>query len=499
MLHPMYHRGPDKGQIITATARALARGADVEAAESRSEGDAAAFRARFGVLEGLSLAMAALERARAEALGAGLYPGARTNIAEDLGADTLHDAAFCALTGLPGRGEVYALARRHLGGVDPAAREAYAAACKDLLAALGIDEAPAPAPAPEDGQDEGAVDRPDGATGHGTGQDAKARPAGSASGPHGAAPPGLHASGYRVYTRTYDRVVRPGDLAGASELGALRAQLDAAVAPHRAAIARLAAKLTRLLAARRCTHWDFDQEAGNLDAGRLARLIARAESAPRVFRQERAEPGRGTAVALLLDNSGSMRGRPIALSAVTAELMARALERAGVAVEILGFTTAAWKGGRARADWLTEGSPDAPGRLNEVLHIVYKAAPTPWRRARAGLALMLKEGLLKENIDGEALAWAHARLLARPEGRRVLVVVSDGAPVDDATMAANGAGYLEADLHAVVDAIGRRGAVQLAAIGIGHDVGRHYPRAVTIKDADALAPALAAALEDLLA
>jgi cobaltochelatase CobT len=493
-----------------AAARALSRvaGFDPGAPEGRADADAAALWARFHdpALAGPRdpPALRVLERARVAALGARAYAGVADNLTGALpGADPLYAAAFRVLAGdgRPAGGLTGAVAR-HLGPMDLADQRAYAAAARALLAELGLLE-PAPEgqeeqePEPDEGpQDDAAPPDAQEAGQAGQTQDtAQAAPAGPGAVGAGAA---LHAPGYRVYTRAYDRVVRPGDLAGHAELTTLRARLDEAVAPHRAAIARLAARLARALTARPRTHWHFDQAEGDLDASRLARLVARPTSEPMVFKREAPAPARDAAVTLLLDNSGSMRGRPIALAAVTAELMARALERAGVAVEVLGFTTAAWKGGRARADWLAAGAPGGPGRLGELLHIVYKAAGQPWRRARAGMGLMLREGLLKENIDGEALAWAHGRLVARPETRRVLIVISDGAPVDDATMAANGAGYLSADLTAVVGAIGRRGAVELAAIGIGHDVGRHYPRAVTIRDADALAPALADALEGLL-
>jgi cobaltochelatase CobT len=231
--------------------------------------------------------------------------------------------------------------------------------------------------------------------------------------------------------------------------------------------------------------WDFDQEEGLLDAARLARIVidpTRSLS----YKIERDTQFRDTVVTLLIDNSGSMRGRPISIAAISADIMARTLERCGVKTEILGFTTRAWKGGQAREDWLAAGRPPMPGRLNDLRHIVYKKADDPWRRARKNLGLMMREGLLKENIDGEALLWAHARLIARPEERRILMVISDGAPVDDSTLSVNSGTYLERHLRQVIEWIENRSPVQLVAIGIGHDVTRYYRRAVTIMDAEQL-------------
>ena len=254
-------------------------------------------------------------------------------------------------------------------------------------------------------------------------------------------------------------------------------------------VTRLANRLQRRLMAQQARSWDFDQEEGLLDAARLARVVVNPSHALS-FKIERDTEFRDTVVSLLIDNSGSMRGRPIAIAAICADILARTLERCGVATEILGFTTRGWKGGQSRESWLAAGRPANPGRLNDLRHIVYKRADEPYRHARRNLGLMMREGLLKENIDGEALLWAHNRLIARPEERRILMVISDGAPVDDSTASANGGSYLERHLRQVIEWIERRSSVELIAIGIGHDVTRYYERAVTIMDADQLAGAM---------
>jgi cobaltochelatase CobT len=237
-------------------------------------------------------------------------------------------------------------------------------------------------------------------------------------------------------------------------------------------------------------------EEGMLDAGRLARVIANPTT-PLSFKVENDTEFRDTIVTLLIDNSGSMRGRPISIAAICADVMARTLERCQVKCEILGFTTRAWKGGKSREQWLNEGRPAEPGRLNDLRHIIYKNADAPWRRARPNLGLMMKEGLLKENIDGEALEWAHRRMVNRPEQRRILLVISDGAPVDDSTLSVNSASYLEKHLRDVIAMVEKRRQVELIAIGIGHDVTRYYDRAVTITDAEQLAGAITEQLADL--
>src|SRR6185295_147828 len=268
------------------------------------------------------------------------------------------------------------------------------------------------------------------------------------------------------------------------ELARLRAYLDQQMAGLSNVVTRLANRLQRRLLAQQARSWDFDQEEGILDAARLARVVVNPAHALS-FKVER-----DIVVSLLIDNSGSMRGRPIVIAAISADILARTLERCGVSTEILGFTTRGWKGGQSREAWLTDGRPPNPGRLNDLRHIVYKRADEPYRRSRRNLGLMMREGLLKENIDGEALLWAHNRLVARPEERRILMVISDGAPVDDSTASANGGNYLEKHLRQVIEWIERKSPVELIAIGIGHDVTRYYDRAVTIMDADQLAGAM---------
>jgi cobaltochelatase CobT len=318
-----------------------------------------------------------------------------------------------------------------------------------------------------------------------------------AEGSEGRPPPHSEADpDYRVFTTRHDEEVRAEDLADPAELERLRAYLDQQLAPLKGAVARLANRLQRRLQARQNRAWEFDLEEGMLDAGRLARVVANPLT-PLSFKMERDTEFRDTVVTLLIDNSGSMRGRPISIAAICADVMARTLERCQVKVEILGFTTRAWKGGQSRETWLAAGRPPRPGRLNDLRHIIYKGADAPWRRARTSLGLMMKEGLLKENIDGEALEWAHRRLLVRPEARRILMVISDGAPVDDSTLSVNPANFLEKHLRDVIAMIERRRAVELIAIGIGHDVTRYYSRAVTITDVEQLAGAMTEQLAGL--
>lgn len=294
---------------------------------------------------------------------------------------------------------------------------------------------------------------------------------------------------YRAYTTRYDEVVAAQDLCEPDELLDLRRQLDKKMTAFHGLVTKLANRLQRKLLAQQTRAWDFDLEEGLLDTGRLARVVTSASHALS-FKREKDTPFRHTVVSLLIDNSGSMRGRPITVAAVAAEILARTLERCGVKVEILGFTTRQWKGGESRKEWLANGMPPQPGRLNDLRHIVYKAADMPWRRARNNLGLMLRDGILKENIDGEALLWAHGRLLARPEQRRILMVISDGAPVDDSSFSANGSAYLEAHLREVIAAIESRSPVTLMAIGIGHDVTRYYRRALTLTNAEDLGGAV---------
>ena len=294
---------------------------------------------------------------------------------------------------------------------------------------------------------------------------------------------------YMVYRTEFDEEIRAEDLAEPHELERLRAYLDQQLEPLKGAVSRLANKLQRRLQAQQNRSWEFDLEEGTLDAGRLARVIANPTT-PLSFKVEKDTEFRDTCVTLLLDNSGSMRGRPISIAAICADVLARTLERCSVKVEILGFTTRAWKGGQNREEWLAEGRPQGPGRLNDLRHIIYKSADAPWRRARPNLGLMMKEGLLKENIDGEALEWAHRRMAVRQESRKILMVISDGAPVDDSTLSVNPANYLEKHLRDVIAMVEKRKQVELLAIGIGHDVTRYYDRAVTITDVEQLAGAM---------
>jgi cobaltochelatase CobT len=301
---------------------------------------------------------------------------------------------------------------------------------------------------------------------------------------------------YTVFTNDFDEEIRAEELAEPAELERLRAYLDQQLEPLKGAVSRLANKLQRRLQAQQNRSWLFDLEEGTLDAGRLARVVANPTT-PLSFKQEKDTEFRDTCVTLLIDNSGSMRGRPISIAAICADVLARTLERCSVKVEILGFTTRAWKGGQSRERWLGQGRSQQPGRLNDLRHIIYKSADAPWRRVRPNLGLMMKEGLLKENIDGEALEWAHRRMMARPEARRILMVISDGAPVDDSTLSVNQANFLEKHLRDVIAMVERRRAVELIAIGIGHDVTRYYQRAVTITDVEQLAGAMTEQLAGL--
>ena len=307
---------------------------------------------------------------------------------------------------------------------------------------------------------------------------------------------GRDINAYRVFTQVYDEVIDAADLCDPMELDRLRSLLDQQLTVLSSVVARLANKLQRRLMAQQNRSWHFDLEEGVLDTARLTRVITDPTS-PLSFKMESESPFRDTVVTLLLDNSGSMRGRPIMVAAVCADILARTLERCGVKVEILGFTTRAWKGGQAREAWINAGKPANPGRLNDLRHIIYKSADAPWRRAKKNLGLMMREGLLKENIDGEALTWAHDRLLARPEARRILMVISDGSPVDDSTQSANAALYLDKHLRQVIAQIEDRSTVELIAIGIGHDVTRWYSRAVTLVDVEQLAGAMIEKLAEL--
>jgi cobaltochelatase CobT len=314
--------------------------------------------------------------------------------------------------------------------------------------------------------------------------------------PEGMQGDNAHEPPYRAFTTSFDEVVAATDLCDTEELARLRSQLDRQVQHLQTIIGRLANRLQRRLLAKQQRSWQFDLEEGLLDAARLARIVANPVH-PLSYKFEKETDFRDTVVSLLIDNSGSMRGRPISVAATCADILARTLERCSVKVEILGFTTRAWKGGQARELWLSRGKPPGPGRLNDLRHIIYKGADEPWRRARRSLGLMLREGILKENIDGEALLWAHQRLLTRPEQRRILMVISDGAPVDDSTLSINPGNYLDRHLRQVIRWIETRSAVELVAIGIGHDVTRYYRRAVTIVDAEQLGGAMMEKLAEL--
>ncbi len=296
---------------------------------------------------------------------------------------------------------------------------------------------------------------------------------------------GLPPSEYKFWTNDHDEIIEAAELADPDELERLRKYLDTQIESLQGTVTKLANRLQRRLMAQQNRSWDFDQEEGILDAARLSRIVT-APGQSLSYKVERDTDFRDTVVTLLIDNSGSMRGRPISIAAISAEIMARTLERCGVKTEILGFTTRAWKGGQSRESWLEAGRPQNPGRLNDLRHIIYKKADEPWRRAKRNLGLMMREGLLKENIDGEALLWAHNRIINRPEERRIMMVISDGAPVDDSTLSVNNGAYLEQHLRETIEWIEKRSPVQLIAIGIGHDVTRYYKRAVTIMDAEQL-------------
>ncbi|MEZ5759051.1 MAG: cobaltochelatase subunit CobT [Emcibacteraceae bacterium] len=311
-------------------------------------------------------------------------------------------------------------------------------------------------------------------------------------------PFGLYSTGpgYRVYTREFDECIAAEELCDPEELAQLRKKLDQQLYHLQGMVAKLANRLQRFLMAKQTRSWEFDLEEGILDTARLTR-VATNPMHPLSFKVENDSDFKDTVVTLLIDNSGSMRGRPISIAAMCGDILARTLERCGVRVEILGFTTKAWKGGKSRIKWTENGKPENPGRLNDIRHIIYKSADSPLRRCRSNLGLMLREGLLKENIDGESLLWAHNRLIARPEERRILMVISDGAPVDDSTLSSNSANYLEDHLRHVIEVIENKSPIKLLAIGIGHDVTRYYKNAITIMDADQLGGAITDQLANL--
>jgi cobaltochelatase CobT len=304
--------------------------------------------------------------------------------------------------------------------------------------------------------------------------------------------------GYKIFSTQFDEVIEAHELCDGEELARLRNFLDQQLQLMQGVVARLANRLQRLLQAQQNRSWEFDLEEGLLDSARLTRVVIDPMH-PLSFKREKDMDFRDTVVTLLLDNSGSMRGRPIMVAAMCADILARTLERCAVKVEVLGFTTRAWKGGQSREKWIAEGKPQQPGRLNDLRHVIYKSADEPWRHARRNLGLMMREGLLKENIDGEALMWAHSRLAGRPEQRKIMMVISDGAPVDDSTLSVNSGNYLERHFRKVINDIENKSNVELVAIGIGHDVTRHYRKAVTIVDAEQLGGAMTDQLIGLFA
>jgi cobaltochelatase CobT len=342
---------------------------------------------------------------------------------------------------------------------------------------------------------EGDSEDTDGEQTMGMGDEGPERP-GRRMRPHGPFSNEPNEPSYKAFTTAFDEIVEADQLCDADELARLRLHLDQQLGHLQGVIGRLANRLQRRLLARQNRAWEFDLEEGMLDAARLARVVVNP-AFPLSYKREKDMKFRDTVVTLLIDNSGSMRGRPITVAAMSADILARTLERCSVKVEILGFTTRAWKGGQSREKWLSAGKPPAPGRLNDLRHIVYKSADAPWRRARKSLGLMLREGLLKENIDGEALLWAHNRIVGRPEQRKILMIISDGAPVDDSTLSVNPGNYLERHLREVIDYIETRSPVELLAIGIGHDVTRYYRRAVTIVDAEQLGGTMTEKLAEL--
>lgn len=352
--------------------------------------------------------------------------------------------------------------------------------------------------ASEDDLEEGALDDTDAPSGEfpEDGEDGDSDEASENRRPSTSMPQEGRGTDYKAYTNKFDEMVLAEELCDAEELERLRAYLDKQLQNMSSIVARLANRLQRRLMAQQNRSWEFDLEEGMLDPARLSRVIIDPQQ-PLSFKREKDTNFRDTVVTLLLDNSGSMRGRPITVAASCADILARTLERCGVKVEILGFTTRAWKGGQSREAWLQAGKPANPGRLNDLRHIVYKSADAPWRRARRNLGLMMREGLLKENIDGEALEWAYQRLLGRPEQRRILMMISDGAPVDDSTLSVNPGNYLERHLRSIISEIENRSPVELIAIGIGHDVTRYYKRAVTIIDAEELGGAMTEKLAEL--
>jgi len=518
------------------------RASEVFEAVEQARVEAVGSNALAGVRANMNAALLArLERTgalRAEADRVPVAEAVALLVRERLTGDRAPDGAGAMLDKV--RAELESKAGAEIDRLAAAADDqtAFGTALKDVLRALdldpgdgrgeddsdeaGEDEAEAPEPDAADDQDEedegggeggqsmeGSADdqtaeeerdsRPDGAPAEMDGDAADDGPElneGALPNRQDNADDGRAIDAYRVFTTAFDETIDAADLCDPNELERLRALLDQQLTALSSIVARLANKLQRRLMAQQNRTWTFDLEEGMLDTARLTRIIT-DPTAPLSFKAESESPFRDTVVTLLLDNSGSMRGRPIMVAAVCADILARTLERCGVKVEILGFTTRAWKGGQAREAWITAGKPPMPGRLNDLRHIIYKSADAPWRRAKKNLGLMMREGLLKENIDGEALTWAHDRLKARPEARQILMVISDGSPVDDSTQSANAALYLDKHLRRVIEDIETRSPVELIAIGIGHDVTRWYRRAVTIVDVEQLGGVMIEKLAEL--
>jgi cobaltochelatase CobT len=558
-------RLPEPPRRLTRTDVAVTRGIADSLALRLACHDAALHRANAPRGKHARAVFDAAEQARVEALGSRRMSGVATNLGAML-EDRYHRGNYHEVTDradAPLEDAVALMVRERLTGAAPPAsgrkivelwrdwiedraggdltrlsgtiddQDRFAAAVREILAALHVDDAMSGEAGDEEGEGEGDGDqeKAEGASDSTAGDeptgaeevDGAAEDGETGEAETEAAETDAHAddddmadardaaearradqpfsnysplSDYRVFTARFDEEVRAEELCDAAELDRLRSYLDKQLAHLQSAVGRLANRLQRRLMAQQSRAWDFDLEEGMIDAARLARVVVDPLH-PLSFKAERDTEFRDTVVTLLLDNSGSMRGRPITVAANCADILARTLERCGVKVEILGFTTRAWKGGQSREAWLHAGKPANPGRLNDLRHIVYKAADAPWRRARRNLGLMMREGLLKENIDGEALLWAHARLLARPEQRKILMMISDGAPVDDSTLSVNPGNYLERHLRQVIEEIETRSPVELIAIGIGHDVTRYYRRAVTIVDAEELAGAMTDKLAEL--
>ena len=301
---------------------------------------------------------------------------------------------------------------------------------------------------------------------------------------------------YKAFTRKYDEIIDAKDLVSAEEALRLRSQLDNLIKPHLTTIGKLANRLQRLLLAQQNTSWNFNLDEGSLDTSRLHRVIAEP-GYPLSYKQETENKFKDTVITLLIDNSGSMRGRSISLAAICGDIISSTFERCSVKTEVLGFTTKHWKGGESKSDWINGGNPSSPGRLNDLRHIIYKSADSSWRRSRKFFGAMLREGLLKENVDGEALMWSYSRLIKRQEERKIIIVISDGAPVDDSTLSANGEDYLDMHLKESIKFIESSQNIELQAIGIGHDVNKYYKNAITIHRAEELGEVLLEKLTNL--